>query len=86
VLADELTTGRITIDEYRERSEEILADAEQDADVTAPTRVHIPASAAWEAPTGEMTQIVGTRDETTLISEPIPSRISEKLEIADGDD
>ena len=29
VLADELTTGRITIDEYRERSEEILAEAER---------------------------------------------------------
>ena len=61
-LGDELTSGKITTDEYRTRSEEILEEADREA--AAPERVHIPASAAWESPSGEMTQIVGTRDET----------------------
>jgi hypothetical protein len=39
-------------------------------------KVHIPVSAAWEAPSGEMTQIVGTRDETTVVN----TSIADKLE------
>lgn len=46
---------------------------------TTTKRVHIPASAALEAPSGEMTQIVG-QDETT----PVRNPISEKLD-GDGD-
>jgi hypothetical protein len=65
-LGDELTSRKITTDEYRTRVEEVLADA--DRDTVAPKRVHIPASAAWESPSGEMTQIVGTRDETAPVS------------------
>jgi hypothetical protein len=64
-LGEQLTSGRITTDEYRERSASILAEADQEA-----ARVRIPRSAAWEAPSGEMTQIVGTRDETTIVSDP----------------
>jgi anti-sigma factor ChrR (cupin superfamily) len=88
-LGDELTAGKITTDEYRERVEEILAAADREAaetttpktaERTAPkTKVHIPASAAREAPTGEMTQIVGNPDETAPIGEPSGDRISEKL-------
>ncbi|MPZ81353.1 MAG: hypothetical protein GEV28_13505 [Actinophytocola sp.] len=76
-LGDLLISGEITTDEYRTRSEEILAEADVDAAAdTQPTeteaeqdrtRVHIPVSAAWEAPSGEMTQIVGARDETTTV-------------------
>lgn len=76
-LGDLLMSGEITTDEYRTRSEEILAEADDEAAAdTQPTeaepdedrtRVRIPVSAAWEAPSGEMTQIVGTRDETTMV-------------------
>jgi hypothetical protein len=69
-LADRLAAGEITTDDYRRLSEEILAEADAEknaernvAERTQPTerpRVHIPRSAAWEAPSGEMTQIVGT--------------------------
>lgn len=73
-LGERLTAGEITTDEYRALSEEILADADREAAArTQPApaeRVHIPTSAAWEAPSGEMTQIVGTRDETTVVPEP----------------
>ena len=94
-LGEDLVSGRIDTEEYRTRSEEILAEVDrQAAEATQPTRqpkVRIPASAAWEAPTGEMTQIVGTRDETALVSDPVgepgkaPESISDKLE-TDGDD
>jgi len=92
-LGEQLTSGQITTEEYRRRSEAILTEADREADseaaeTTAETttgttaeaatetaaetqprdRVPIPASAAWEAPSGEMTQIVGTRDETTVVN------------------
>jgi hypothetical protein len=69
-LGERLTNGEIGTDEYRRLSEEILAEADREAsDDTRPTaKVRIPRSAAWEAPSGEMTQIVGTRDETTIVS------------------
>ena len=65
-LGEELTTGKITTGDYRERCEEILTEA----DLERARRVHIPASAAWEMPSGEMTQIVGTRDDTTPVTNP----------------
>jgi hypothetical protein len=58
-LGEELIAGTISTGEYRERLDGILAEAERRE------RVHIPTSAALEAPTGEMTQIVGARDDTT---------------------
>ena len=72
-LGEQLTSGEIGTDEYRRLSEEVLAEADREAAETAPEtepreRVHIPRSAAWEAPSGEMTQIVGTQDETTVVS------------------
>jgi hypothetical protein len=63
-LGEELTSGRITTDEYRRRSADILAEADRESERE---RVHIPRSAAWEAPSGEMTQLVGARDDTTLV-------------------
>jgi hypothetical protein len=78
-LGDLLISGEISTGEYRARSEEILAEADVEAaadtqptetatgTATDPPKVHIPVSAAWEAPSGEMTQIVGTRDETTTV-------------------
>ncbi|OLF18349.1 hypothetical protein [Actinophytocola xanthii] len=67
-LGEELTSGRITTDEYRRRSAEILAEADRESEREAERkRVHIPRSAAWEAPSGEMTQLVGARDDTTLV-------------------
>ena len=74
-LGDRLTGGEITTDDYRRLSEEVLAEA--DAEAAAETqpaerqRVHIPRSAAWEAPSGEMTQIVGTQDKTTVVNTSI---------------
>ena len=65
-LGEELIAGNITTGDYRERCEQLLIEADRDR----ATRVHIPASAAWEAPSGEMTQIVGTRDDTTLVKNP----------------
>ena len=97
-LGEDLVSGRIGTDEYRTRSEEILAEVDRRAaEATQPTAqpqpqlVRIPASAAWEAPTGEMTQIVGTRDETALVNDPVdepgkaPASISDKLE-TNGED
>lgn len=66
-LGEELTAGKITTGDYRERCEELLAEADRER-ADEPARVHIPASAAWEAPSGEMTQIVGARDDTTPVS------------------
>lgn len=37
-------------------------------------KVHIPVSAAWEAPSGEMTQIVGTQDKTTVVNTSIADK------------
>jgi len=65
-LGEELIAGNITTGDYRERCEELLAEADRQRN----RRVHIPASAAWEEPTGEMTQIVGTRDDTTPVKNP----------------
>lgn len=70
-LGDELVDGKITTGEYRERLGEILAEADAEEEEEADRkRVHIPASAAWEEPSGEMTQIVGTRDDTTPVANP----------------
>lgn len=80
-LADRLAAGEITTDDYRRASEEILAEA--DAEAAADTqpaerpRVHIPRSAAWEAPSGEMTQIVGTQDATTVVGAGIADKLAE---------
>lgn len=85
-LGEQLTSGEITTNEYRTMSEEILAEA--DAEAAADTqpaeaepekaKVHIPipVSAAWEAPSGEMTQIVGTQDKTTTVAN---ASIADKL-------
>ena len=79
-LGEQLTEGQITTDDYRRLSEEILAEADAEAAAqTQPTekpKVHIPVSAAWEAPSGEMTQIVGTQDPTTVVN----ASIADKLE------
>jgi polyhydroxyalkanoate synthesis regulator phasin len=69
-LGDELVDGKITTGEYRERLGEILAEADEEKEEADRKRVHIPASAAWEEPSGEMTQIVGTRDDTTPVANP----------------
>jgi hypothetical protein len=86
-LGERLTSGEITTDDYRKLSEGILAeaDAEKDAETdalpaaetTAEKRVHIPRSAAWEAPSGEMTQIVGTQDHTTVVNASITDKLGD---------
>ncbi|MFI7674807.1 hypothetical protein [Actinophytocola sp. NPDC049390] len=74
-LGDKLARGEITTADYRKVSEAILAEADAEAaadtQATDRPRVHIPRSAAWEAPSGEMTQIVGTQDATTLVNPSI---------------
>ena len=82
-LGERLASGEITTDDYRKTSEEILAEADaeaaaetQPAENTDKPKVHIPRSAAWEAPSGEMTQIVGTQDATTVVN----ASIADKLE------
>jgi hypothetical protein len=86
LLGEQLTSGEITTAEYRERSDSVLAEADREAAElaaaeTQPTepperpKPHIPVSAAWEAPSGEMTQIVGTKDETTLVSNSIADKL-----------
>jgi hypothetical protein len=84
VLGEQLTSGEITTAEYRERSDEILAEADREAAAeTQPAaeknekKVHIPVSAAWEAPSGEMTQIVGTDDKTTHVNDSITQKLAE---------
>lgn len=55
--------------------------ATETADETQPVdrpKVHIPKSAAWEAPSGEMTQIVGTKDETTVVDGGIAEKLGEQ--------
>jgi hypothetical protein len=86
LLGDRLTSGEITTAEYRVSSEEILAEADRAAAAeTQPTptggtdapKVRIPVSAAWEAPSGEMTQIVGTDDRTTMVNPSIADKLAE---------
>jgi len=72
-LGEELIAGTISTGEYRERLDEVLVEADKDRE-DEPRRVHIPTSAALEAPTGEMTQIVGARDDTT------PLGVDERLD------
>lgn len=86
-LGERLVSGEITTDQYRTESEGILAEADQEAasdtqpappDRTAREKVPIPTSAAWEAPSGEMTQIVGMDDRTTTVPDgSIGSRLDE---------
>lgn len=80
-LGARLTSGEITTDDYRRLSEEILAEADTEAAAgTQPAerpKVHIPRSAAWEAPSGEMTQIVGTQDKTTVVNTSIADKLGE---------
>jgi hypothetical protein len=86
LLGEQLTSGEITTAEYRERSDSVLAEADREAAElaaaeTQPTepperpKPHIPVSAAWEAPSGEMTQIVGTQDKTTLVTNTIADKL-----------
>jgi len=88
LLGDRLSAGDITTAEYRVASEDILAEADRAAAAEtqpAPTgetdtpKVRIPVSAAWEAPSGEMTQIVGTDDRTSVVN----TSIADKLEQAE---
>lgn len=84
-LGERLVSGEITTAQYRTESEEILAEADREAagdtrpaPLAKPARekVHIPVSAAWEAPSGEMTQIVGRDDKTTAVpAESIADRL-----------
>lgn len=90
LLGEQVTSGEITTAEYRERSDSVLAEADREAAElaaaeTQPTeqpqepeqraKPHIPVSAAWEAPSGEMTQIVGTQDNTTLVTNSIADKL-----------
>lgn len=85
-LGERLASGKITTAQYRAESEGILAEADREAAAeTQPTpqnetgreKVPIPVSAAWEAPSGEMTQIVGTNDKTTVVNNAISDRLDE---------
>lgn len=86
-LGERLTAGEITTDDYRRSSEGILAEADAEKNAAAETqpaetqsaesRVHIPRSAAWEAPSGEMTQIVGTQDHTTVVNTSIADKLGD---------
>lgn len=83
-LGDRLTSGEITTDDYRRLSEAILAEADAETNAAAETQpteaqrvVHIPRSAAWEAPSGEMTQIVGTQDHTTVVNTSIADQLGD---------
>lgn len=92
-LGERLTSGEITTTEYRTQSEEILAEADQEAaaetqprqgETAAPrTKVPIPKSAAWEAPSGEMTQIVGTDDHTRVVNNSITDKLTDPADPAD---
>ncbi len=81
-LADRLTAGEISTAEYRQRSEELLSEADREAAAATqpttsiePPKVRIPKSAAWEAPSGEMTQIVGTDDRTSVVNTSIGDQL-----------
>jgi hypothetical protein len=90
-LGERLVSGEITTARYRTESEVILAEADQEAaaatlptppDETGRDKVPIPVSAAWEAPSGEMTQIVGRDDETTVVK----TSLAELLDQPDDSD
>jgi hypothetical protein len=85
-LGERLVSGEITTARYRIDSEAILAEADQEAAAAAPPtppgktgrdKVPIPVSAAWEAPSGEMTQIVGTDDETSVVGNSMADRLGQ---------
>jgi hypothetical protein len=86
-LGERLVSGEITTARYRTESEAILAEADREAaaetqpspqEKTPREKVPIPVSAAWEAPSGEMTQIVGTEDKTTTVqSDSISDRLGQ---------
>jgi hypothetical protein len=85
-LGERLVSGEITTDRYRTESEEILAEADREAaaetkpsppDKTSRQKVPIPVSAAWEAPSGEMTQIVGTDDKTTVVNTSLADQLDQ---------
>ncbi|TDQ05094.1 SHOCT domain-containing protein [Labedaea rhizosphaerae] len=74
-LDGKLTEGEISQAEYRKLRDQVLAEASSGGPVHRPVgpehhdRVHIPSSAAEEAPSGEMTQVISTEeaaDEKTL--------------------
>jgi hypothetical protein len=50
------------------------AEPKQDGEQAEP-KVSIPKSAAWEAPSGEMTQIVGTDDRTSVVNTSISDQL-----------
>jgi hypothetical protein len=78
LLGDRLTAGEITTAEYRVESVEILAEADREvAGAAERAKVVIPVSAAWEAPSGEMTQIVGTGDRTRVVRTSIADGLGE---------
>jgi hypothetical protein len=85
-LGERLVSGEITTARYRTESEAILAEADREAAAATPPappertgreKVPIPASAAWEAPSGEMTQIVGRDDETAVVKTSLAARLAE---------
>jgi hypothetical protein len=85
-LGDQLVSGEVTTAQYRTMSEEILAEADREAAAdTQPAppetpprqKVPIPVSAAWEAPSGEMTQIVGTDDKTSVVKTSIAEALDQ---------
>ncbi|MFL6119758.1 hypothetical protein [Actinophytocola sp.] len=85
-LGERLVSGEITTTRYRTESEQILAEADREAaaatlptppDKTGREKVPIPASAAWEAPSGEMTQIVGRDDETSVVNASLAERLDQ---------
>jgi hypothetical protein len=91
-LGERLVSGEITTAQYRTESEGILAEADGEAaadtqpspqEKTPREKVPIPVSAAWEAPSGEMTQIVGTDDRTTAVAN---DSIADKLGRPDDSD
>lgn len=93
-LGERLTSGEITTAEYRSQSEEILAEADREAaeetrprqdsaEGQAQAKVHIPKSAAWEAPSGEMTQIVGTDEHTRVVNNSIADQLTDTGDPAD---
>ena len=85
-LGERLVAGEITTTRYRTESEAILAEADREAaastqpappEKTGREMVPIPVSAAWEAPSGEMTQIVGTDDKTTVVNNSLADRLDQ---------
>jgi hypothetical protein len=83
-LGERLVSGEITTAQYRTESEGILAEADRETAAATPSgrtgrdKVPIPVSAAWEAPSGEMTQIVGTDDATTVVDNSLADRLDQR--------